>query len=150
MITTRNAVMNALLVVIEEAAATLPKAGARRNATLPVDIDKGGVDFLLADGDPGEPEPELCPDPPFYIIDRAEIAVTVAESDGARDAALAAALAALDAALAADQTLGGRLKGRMLWSLMSRNDAPVAGASSDVQAIVAVTLEYETNTRLAV
>jgi len=150
MIVTRDTVMAALFARIEVAAGTLSDATTRRNATRPAVLEKGGVDFAMMDGRPGAPEAEVEPDPPYYMIDEAEIAVTVAESDGLRDPAVVAALSALDAALSADDGLGGMVKGRMLWSLSDRDDDAVTGAAPDAVAIVAVTLEYETATRLGV
>lgn len=151
MITTREAVLAALFVRVQAAAAAMvPAAGAVRNPTEPADLVKGGAEFALLDGEPGEPEPEVNNDPPFYVEHVAEIEIIIAASEADKEAAMNTALGFLDSALDGDADLGGLVKGQMRWTLSDLTPEAVAGASPNMIAAVAVTMEYETATRLGV
>lgn len=147
--TTREDVMLELAALCGRALASLGPGAVVRAPSQPVEFALGETLFTLPEADGVERLSTIGNRPPFYMTDRIEIEVAVADDGAALIARLIAALGALDAELEADATLGGTVKGRD-WTVSEARTDTRAGASPERSAEVIITVEYESASRLAI
>ena len=136
-------VILAVLALLE----TLSTAKIERNSGVPERIPAGGL-IVLRDGNPGEPDTALGGFGGAYYSHDVEIELYVEEGDAAlRDAAFDALVQAVGAALESDPTLGSLVFG-MSYGRPEIDTEAVIGASAIKHGILAVTVEYETDSPL--
>lgn len=133
----REQVLQAIVALVQ---AALPTADVQRNRSSPVRVGAGGAVTIL-DGDPGEPEVDLCP-------------LTYNYSHGVPLAFAGASMAAVDdmmravgAAVEADRTLGGLCH---FLETVAPDGEPLdaAGAEAAAQAEAGLRAEYSTSSPL--
>lgn len=147
--TTREAVLDALLTVAERAASETRRGRALRGQAEEIDLSKNDTLFIVADTDDVSTGQTLGRQPPYYITDSITIHVIVTATQCALHAAYQEAVAALDAALTADQSLGGLVKG-LYWDSDGPETIDVPGASPERGGDITILAEYESASRLAV
>lgn len=126
---------------------TIPGAIVERNTAVPEKIPTSGL-IVLRDGDPGEPDTALGGFGGAYYSHAVEVEVHVEDGDAAaRDAAFDILIQEIGAALDADPTLGGLAFG-MTYGRPEIDTEAVAGAPAIKHGILAVTVEYETDSPL--
>ena len=136
-------VILAVLALLE----TLSTAKIERNSGVPERIPAGGL-IVLRDGNPGEPDTALGGFGGAYYSHDVEIELYAEEGDAAlRDAAFDALVQAVGAALESDPTLGSLVFG-MSYGRPEIDTEAVIGASAIKHGILAVTVEYETDSPL--
>ena len=146
---TRAQIRAGLKAVLDAAAAAVASARVLDRPARPEDLARGQVVFILDDPDPVEEVQTLGRRAPFYRTERYTVEVAAAETEAALEALHEGALAALDAALEADRTLGGLAKG-LDWALEALDAGAPEGACAERAADIAIDVEYETGSRLAV
>jgi len=126
---------------------TIPGAIVERNTAVPEKIPTSGL-IVLRDGDPGEPDTALGGFGGAYYSHAVEVEVHVEDGDAAaRDAAFDILIQEIGAALDADPTLGGLAFG-MTYGRPEIDTEAVVGAPAIKHGILAVTVEYETDSPL--
>ena len=136
-----------ILEAIKALLEAVPGAKVGRNTVVPEKVPAGGL-VVLRDGDPGEPEQALGGFGSTYYSHAVEIEVYVEEGDAAaRDAAFDALVQGIGTALDANPTLGGLAFG-MSYGRPEIDTEAVAGAPAIKHGILAVTVEYETDSPL--
>jgi hypothetical protein len=137
-------VLEAIKALLE----TVPGAVVERNSVPTEKIPAGGL-IILRDGDPGEPEQALGGFANAYYQHAVEIEVYVEEGDaGVRDTAFDDLLQQIGVVLDADPTLGGVGFG-LTYGRPETSIEAVAGAAAIKNATLTVTIEYESDVRLA-
>lgn len=116
---------------------------------VPDDLAPGGVLVILDEGGAGEPSRCVGGAPIYYWTHqlRVEIAIAARVLD-APHADFTAVLRRLDAALSQAPTLGGAVKG-LYWAPIPPETRQPHGASAEKVGGVMITLEYETQTQVA-
>ena len=136
-------VILAVLALLE----TLSSAKVERNSGVPERIPAGGL-IVLRDGNPGEPDMALGGFGGAYYSHGVEIELYVEEGDAAlRGAAFRTLVQAVGVALESDPTLGGLAFG-MTYGRPEIDTEAVIGAPAIKHGILAVTVEYETDSPL--
>ncbi|MBL6934107.1 MAG: acyl-CoA transferase [Alphaproteobacteria bacterium] len=136
-----------ILQVIKARLEAVPNAKIERNTAVPEKIPTGGL-IVLRDGNPGEPDTALGGFGGAYYSHDVEIELYVEEGDAmARDAAFDTLVQAVGAALESDPTLGGIAFG-MTYGRPEIDTETVIGASAIKHGILAMTVEYETDSPL--
>ena len=126
---------------------TVPNAKVERNAAVPERVPAGGL-IVLRDGNPGEPDTALGGFGGAYYSHDVEVELYVEEGDAAlRDAAFDTLVQAVGAALESDPTLGGLAFG-MTYGRPEIDTEGVTGAPAIKHGILAMTVEYETDSPL--
>jgi len=147
--TTREAVLDALLALAIQTASGIKRGRALRGRAEEVELGSNETLFVVADPDDVRTEQTLGRRAPYYITDSITIHVVVTRTQAALHAAYQEAVAALDAALAADPSLGGRVKG-LYWDSDGPETIDVPGASPERGGDITILAEYESASRLAV
>jgi len=136
-----------VLEAIKALLMTVPGARIERNSAVPEKIPAGGL-IVLRDGNPGEPDTALGGFGGAYYSHDVEIELYVEEGDAAlRDAAFDTLVRAVGAALESDPTLGGLTFG-MTYGRPEIDTEGVTGAPAIKHGIIAMTVEYETDSPL--
>ena len=136
-----------ILEAIKALLQTVPNAKIERNKAVPERIPAGGL-IVIRDGNPGEPDTALGGFGGAYYSHNVEIELYVEEGDAmARDAAFDTLVQAVGAALESDPTLGGLAFG-MTYGRPEIDTEGVTGAPAIKHGILAVTVEYETDSPL--
>lgn len=139
----REAVLAAVLALLE---AALPSADVDRNRSKAKSIGPGGT-VLMTDGDPGEPEVDLCP-LCFNYAHRIPLSVgTYDSASKSSEQVLDEMLRAIGDAVEADRSLGG-LCDWLETEAPSGDDLEVAGAEPGRQAEAAIIAHYSTRSPL--
>lgn len=135
----------AVAAVVAAIAAALPLARVEREADAPVSVGASGH-VVIRDGDVSEPDVTLGIARNYWWSHAIDIEV-YARGSAVRFSALDDMLMIIDDALAADRTIGEAVDD-CAWRIDQLNDATSDGAESIRCALVALTVNYQTDTPL--
>lgn len=125
----------------------VPAATVKRADGWPTRLDGGRMILIFEDRDTN-PDEMLGTEGPWYVEHPIVLGLAVeAGTADARDAGFDALLAEVDAVLSADLTLGGAIFG-MTYARPSIEAEAFPGAAGIKAAVLEVTVEYQSDTRL--